>query len=302
MGKIFTFDEIKNGLVPNPDKFAAAKTQTIDCLRQLVTRGEVVGAIVFGSVAKGSPSERSDFDLLVITPQEPVNNHISEIMISVFNDTNVAIEPIIIPEGLARRGMHTIDESFAIHIKQIPTETNLVGIHPSEVLVPFELPLVRVHEQYLAQKLRRLREGMFARSEVDRQRVLQRALEAPVNTGRRTLQALHRLGATNKTLFDDGKPHVIDLFREVFGNTPLVDDFNLILQQDARYTQLLKDTLNGNVGRDEYDRERNNLTDNAIPTALRWGSEIAIVYARLLEGGKPSVEGNFRYYTDRERF
>lgn len=302
MGKIFTFDEIENGLVPNPDKFATAKIQVIDSLRQLVTTGEVVGAIVFGSVAKGSPSERSDFDLLVITPQEPVNNHISEIMSAVFNDTNVAIEPIIIPEGLARRGMHTIDESFAIHIKQIPTETNLVGKNPSEVLVPFNLPLLKVHEQYLAQKLRRLREGMFTRSKVDRQRVLQRALEAPVNTGRRTLQALHRLGATEMTLLDDGKPYVINLFREVFGNTPLVDDFNLILQQDARYTQLLKDTLNGNVGRDEYDRELNNLSNKAIPTALRWGNEIATVYGRLLEGGKPSHEGDFRFYTNRERF
>jgi hypothetical protein len=132
-------------------------------------------------------------------------------------------------------------------------------------------------------------------------RVLQRALEAPPNTGRRTLQALHKLRAIDKTLVDDGKPQVTELFRDVFRGTPFVDNFNTLLQQDAEYTQLLRGAVDGNVGRVEYDRELNSLTNTAIPTALRWESEIATVYGRLLEGGKPSLEGNISVYRNRER-
>lgn len=301
MGKVFLFEEIQQGLVPKTENFAIAKKLTLGSLQELVRDGEVVGAMVFGSVAKGLPSERSDFDLLVITTEEGQYSGLEGTFDKVFQDTRVGVEPIVIPEHLARNGLHTIDESFAIHLGQVPVEENIVGQNPNDILVPFDLPLERVHEQYLAQKLRRLREGIFARSQTDRLRVLQRALEAPANTGRRTLQALNKLGAINKTLVEDAKPQVTMLFREVFGNTTIVDGFNVLLQQDTEYTQLLRGALSGNVSRAEYDRELNNLTNTAIPTALRWESEIATVYGRLLEGGKASLEGNVSVYRNRER-
>lgn len=301
MGKIFLFDEIQKGLVPKPDNFVVAKSQAFDGLQQLVTKGEVVGAMAFGSVAKGSPSERSDFDLLVITPQEPQSEGLGDVIDAVFRNTNVAIEPIVIPEHLASKGMHTIDESFFLHLSEIFSDGNIVGQNPTGILTPFDLPLVKVHEQYLAQKLRRLREGMFTRSEVDRQRVLQRALEAPSNTGRRTLQALHKLGAIDEVLVDDGKPQVTELFRKTFEGTPLLNGFNALLQQDAAYTHLLREGLAGSLTQAEYDRELTNLTNTAIPTALKWGCEIATLYSRLIEGNKITPEGNHPVYRNRER-
>lgn len=301
MGKIFTFEEIQEGLVPKPENFIHAKKQTLDGLLQLVNNGEVVGAMVYGSVAKGTPSERSDFDLLVITYIEDQNTGLESLLKRVFQDTKVAVEPIVIPEPLATKGLHTIDESFAISLRQVPREGNVIGQNPSDILVPFNFPLVRVHELYLTQKLRKLREGKFARSQSDKLHALQRALEAPANTGRRTLQALHILGAIDKMLVDDGKRHVTELFRDIFNNTPFVDGFNTLLQQDAGYSQLLREALDGNVSHDEYDRELNNLTDIAIPTALKWEYAIATLYRRLIEEGKHSIEGNSSVYKNREQ-
>lgn len=300
MGKIFTFDEIQQGLVPKPENFVVAKKQTLTGLQQLVKDGQVVGAMGFGSVTKGIPSERSDFDILVITQEEGQNSELESLLERVFHDTKVAVEPIIIPEYLARNGIHTIDESIAIHLGQVPAEGNIVGQNPSNILIPFDLSLELVHEQYLAQKLRRLREGIFARSQTNRLRILQRALEAPANTGRRTLQALYKLGAIENTLVDDGKPEVTRLFREIFKNTPLINGFNALLLQDAGYSQLLRDALNGNVSHVEYDRELNSLTTTAIPTALKWESEIATTYRKLLEGNKPSLEGKASVFKNRE--
>lgn len=295
MGKIFLFDEIQNGLVPKPDNFAVAKRQAFDGLQQLVTKDEVVGAMVFGSVAKGTPSERSDFDLLVITRGKKPLGDMKDVFDFIFYSTRVEIEPIIIPETLAEKGFHTMDESFFIHLRNVPDQGNVIGTPPLDIVTPSGFPIIKVHEQYLMQKLRRLREGIFTHSEVDEYRVLQRALEAPINTGRRTLQALGALGALDAQLLDDGKIGVKNLFREVFRNTPLREGFDALIQRDEAYTTLLRSALSGDVSRQEYQDEVRALANEAIPQAVSWVSEISSLYISALEGNKIGVEGRPNY-------
>ena len=170
-----------------------------------------------------------------------------------------------------------------------------------DVLKPINTPLPKVHEQYLIQKLRRLREGVFAYSFLDGTRVLQRALETPVNTGRRTLQALFDIGTLSEPLGDDGKNSVISRFRTVFDGTQLVDGFDSLILRDQQYTNLLNDALSGKAGRTEYEEGVRLQTLESIPQAIGWVSEVSLTYIHLLEGARISAEGQ-PGYIKRERY
>ncbi len=148
-----------------------------------------------------------------------------------------------------------------------------------------------MHEQYLAQKTRRLREGIFAYSDSDKYKVLQRALEAPINVGRSTLESLTEFGIASQVI-DDRKPAVIKRFREIFEGTFLVPRFDTLLQRDSDYTILLREAVRGNVGQQEYEEALSILTHECLPEALYWINDVSELYLNLLEGNKHSVEGN----------
>lgn len=295
MGKIFSYSEIGEGRVPTTSDFSLAKDLAFSALTTSIGQGEVSGAAVFGSVAKGAPSERSDFDLLVITQEEKPLDGLKGAFDLIYQLTNVGIEPIIIPDALARRGFHTMDASFYIHLQKTLNDENVVGTNPLDIMVPFDMPLTKVHEQYLIQKLRRLREGIFTHSQADEYRVLQRALEAPINTGRRTLQALYELGVVQKPLIDDGKASVKRLFGEIFTGTTLGEGFNTLIQQDDNYTTLLRGVLVGDVNQSEYDEQVHLMTRECIPQAVTWVNEISSLYIGALEGNKIGIEGRPGY-------
>jgi hypothetical protein len=294
MGKIFTFDEIAGHKVPGVLDFKAAKTLTFNALAPLISEGEVLGAMVFGSVAKGTPSPRSDFDLLIITASEQTDKLLKPIFNDIYKHTNVAVEPIVVTEEFARNGWHTLDESFYLHFEQIPTDGNVIGENPLNIMEPFKDPLPDVHRHYLIQKIRRLTDSIHAYTEDDELKILQRALEAPVNTGRRTLQSLRYLGEISMyTPLDDNKSSVIEAFRQHFANTPLIEGFNAILAQDQAYSQLLFDTSRGDVTRQQYDSKLKSLIENVIPQAKSWEGQIIRAYMPLLEGNPTNPEGVF---------
>lgn len=292
MGKIYEFSEIESLRIPHASDFLKAKTLVLNGLSRLAEEGEIYGAKIFGSVAKGTPNERSDFDLLVISEQDTSLILLKEMFENVRGQTNVGIEPLVIDRKLAEKGFHSIDNLFLEHIRSIPNEGNTIGANPLYALKPSDdLQPIIVHKQYLAQKLRRLREGIFTYSEVDKYRVLQRALEEPVNLGRRTLQALPFLGYPLE-MADDGKQNVIKLFQEIFGRTALVSGFNILLSHDKNYTSYLQDALQGVMTKLDYQTKVNSLIQECIPQAIAWTSEMSLTYVNLLERNRRLPEGS----------
>jgi predicted nucleotidyltransferase len=292
MGKLFSPGEIRNGLVPTTADFFSAKSYILDGLESLVQEGSVIGATVFGSIAKGTPSVRSDFDLLVITESEAVTPHLKDLCDFVDEKTHIGVDPIHIPRDLAAQGLHTIDRSFTTHLRDVPTTGNTVGIPPLELLKPHPMPLPQVHSQYLIQKLRKLRRGLYSGSEEDRLRVMQRALEAPINTGRRTLQVLSYLGAGGYSPQDDGKQSVIRDFRSMFGDSALLNGFNDLVHRDSLYTLTLSEALSGKISLDEYAGELHRLSQEVIPLAISWVSDVTNMYHDF-EGAPSSLEGTY---------
>lgn len=290
MGKVYEFEEIAEHKVPRTDDFLTAKEMALKSLSALAEKGMIHGAKVFGSVAKGTPSERSDFDLLIVTLHDQSLISLQNIFADIRMETNVGIEPLVVSEEFAKRGDHSVDLMFMEHLANIPNEGNVAGLDPMTILKPSgDLPPTMVLKQYLIQKLRRFREGVFVDSKSDQYKLLQRALEEPVNLGRRILQILPHIDIPLK-MPDDGKKEVIGLFRETFKNSGLINGFNDLLVQDSAYTSLLKNSLQGLVNEDGYEYSLSQLF-RAVPQALKWTTEVTHTYTALLEGNRKTIEG-----------
>lgn len=277
MGKVYEFETIQGGRVPTVDDFSAVKQLVLTGLAAFVNSDEVYGAKVFGSVAKGSPNERSDFDLVVITEEDGSLTALKELFMGVSSASRVEIEPIVISRVFAKRGFHTIEDLFLDHIRSIPNDGNMVGQNPINVLIPAGLDARIAYKQYLASKLRRLKEGLFTYSELDRNRVLQRALEAPVNVGRRLLQVLSHLGEPIN-LSDDGKQEVIRAFQEKFNGTTLIPGFEFLLEQDNRYTAYLRQAVIREITQQDYEAHIREVSNECIEAAIDWTSKVSLYY------------------------
>jgi predicted nucleotidyltransferase len=262
-----------------------ARTQVLADLEKLVLDREIYGAKVFGSVANETPSQRSDFDLLIVTESDDSPSELKTIFDSIRRDTKVRIEPIIVARHFALKGFHPIDLFFLQHLQAISNEGNLVGHDPMEVMRPINIPMTQLHSHYLAQKVRKFREGEFTTSQEDRYKVLQRALEAPINIGRRTMQVLASIGHPVE-ITDDRKPEVARVFREAFAGTNLIKDFNDLFAKDGDYSNYLQEVLAGSVTRNEYEEAMRNLADDSISQALRWTSELSLMYLDYLEASQ----------------
>ena len=291
MGKVYEFSDIANNRVPKPEDFIKAKKIVNDGISKLAEKGEVYGAKIFGSVAMGMPNERSDFDLLIITGRDSILVTLKMMFNNIFEKTNVGIEPLIVSKKFAELGFHSINRLLADNIGIIPVAENVVGKNPLNVLKPISLSLIQNHEEYLIQKIRRFKEGFFTYSEADKIKVLQRALEAPVNMGRETLQVFSYLGYSTG-LKDINKKTVIDKFKKVFSGTSLMDGFDCLNGQDEAYTIFLKKTLGGFVRQKEYDDYVNDLSEKCVPEAINWASKISLMHLKLIEGNNKSQEGN----------
>lgn len=272
MGKVYEFEAIQEGRIPTANDFSNAKQLVLTGLAALVNSDEVYGAKIFGSVAKGSPNERSDFDIVVITEKDSSLMALRKLFLDVRDTSNVDIEPIVIGKVFAALGFHSIENLFLDHICSIPNNGNMVGLDPLNVLVPSSLDAKTAYKQYLASKLRRLKEGLFTYSELDRNRVLQRSLEAPVNVGRRLLQVLSYLGN------EDGKQEVVQEFREKFRSTTVIPGFEFLLEQDNRYTAYLRQAVRGEVTPQDYEEHLHLMADECIEAAIGWSSEVSLYY------------------------
>lgn len=290
MGQVYPYSPITRGEVPQTQDFLTAKSMVLYALEKEVERGAVYGAKVFGSVAKGTPSRRSDFDLLIITPDYPPLCYFEDILKRIRHDTNVRIEPQLVQQTLAKLGFHSIDSTFHAHIQGIPSEGNVVGNDPLTVLRPSDKTVLQVQKDYLIEKLRKLPGGVFTDSIEDELRVLQRSLEAPINVGRRVLQVLTPDGDPS-ILPNDDKSTVAQVFREVYQDTPLQPNFDFLLQQDAVYTELLEDALRGQVSEAEYNAQVDDMKRACIPAAYEWVTDIILHQASLLEGNPLTAEG-----------
>lgn len=270
MGKIYSWERIENGGVPNVENFSVAKRMILSDLLGLIPN-EIYGAKVYGSVAKSSPSVRSDFDILVVFNNNIGIRKLNYLVQEVENKTKVKIEPLILSVQQASEGFHTIDSSFYTHFEGIPSEGNLIGNDPLNKIKPLQGNMVDVCMDYIRQKIRRLNQGHFDAAGVELLSVLQRVLESPVALGRKVLYVLQNLDKFEMDENDDSKKSVIRNFNKIMVDSNInATDFNEIVSKDKEYTEFLEETLGQKHNQIEYEQFLDVIKQETLPMAKDW--------------------------------
>ncbi|MDP2649277.1 MAG: nucleotidyltransferase domain-containing protein [bacterium] len=290
MGKVYGWQEIEQKQVPEPTDFIAAKQLLMHVLDGYVRRGQLYGAMVYGSVAKGTPSRRSDFDLLIIPENSAILSELGLVFEELKQVTKVGVEPHCILRSAAERGDHTIDTLFMHHFLILPEDQrSIVGRDPVGILTGNGIPGVYAYRSYLDNKMRNFSKAPMERKEDKIYENVQRALEAPINIGRRTLQALHHIGQF--TMVRDGKEAIVNNFRQIFDGTDLLPDFEVLLSMDREYSSVLDHALNDQVSEEEYREYISKVWREGIPRALSWTMLLGEFYRTNIEGNRVSKEG-----------
>ena len=290
MGKIFDYHDILDNRVPQPEDFSKAKEELRELMVAKALGGEIFGGMVYGSVAKGTPGPRSDFDFVLIHDTEEQYRNVLPRIEAIGRKNKINIETLAILTSFASRGMHTIDPQFFLHLNGVDGQENIFGRNPLSVLTPVSQEYVAVHDRYMAKKYDRLKVGLGSKEPLDRRRVLQRALESPIAVGRRTLQTLDSMGYQNEIPTDDSKAQVEEKFKHMFDGFGIDKQFAKLITYDRAYSQLLEDAIEGGIGEQEYNEGVSQLFSEALPLSIEFTGNTYRLFRRIAEHQK-TIEG-----------
>jgi predicted nucleotidyltransferase len=281
MGKVYSWEAINNGGIPELSGYGKAKENLIGNLNDLSQKEVIFGAKIFGSVAKNSYSIRSDLDVLILANTSEVNSELDSIFKNIFLETKVEVKSQLIYSKSAEISGHTIDPSFYKHLQRIPNLDNIAGQDPLIKLKANNENIVDNCQRYLARKIKSISENYFVRSNkalpennTELLKNAQRILESPINSGRKILAASESLKIFKPDEDNDGKMVILRNFRKFFEeNEQIISTFNKLLLRDSEYSALLKEIEYQGRYQKDYRKFIERVTEEDIHLAINWLQE-----------------------------
>ncbi len=190
MGKVFTWDEIAEGVVPTLASFGAVVDQT----RKILSREpSVLAAVLCGSVLWGKHTRRSDIDCVFIfesSKRRQTEEAIRELL-AFAQKHAVPLELSPLDDVIAGTPVQHIGISFARHLRRA---VDCGGCIKGDLFHHISFDGIRPLEDirsYLRFKLRSLEVGAFDlpfRDVRERVRHLERVLDTPAHVARKMLE------------------------------------------------------------------------------------------------------------------
>jgi predicted nucleotidyltransferase len=119
MGRILSYNQLARGNYPTPADFSTASKLFCEQSQIAIDSGVFESAAVFGSVARGTPNIRSDFDAIMIGDDlRQVLVEARRISGSIDRATNgrEPFSPIAKAKSQIACGMDDVDRFFGVHI------------------------------------------------------------------------------------------------------------------------------------------------------------------------------------------
>lgn len=278
MGKISSYDEIASGRVTNPEVFDIATDIYSEMIDIGINDGTIHGGFIFGSVARGTQSRRSDFDgKIALASGKPENYEAAKGIINGIKQVCGEEMPMQIeafPVSYLRNGTHGIERLFGQHL--ISCDLIVIGPKPEEYITFEEIPPAKdILAAYLSRKISKLKVSESQCIEESLQQGgLQRMVELPIAIARKAIQALteERLYSTTMGSGSD-KKLIAELGHELLANFGISDEYDSLLDADARVTQMLEDAITGKISRYEYNWMISDLHAK-LPGAITWLNQV----------------------------
>lgn len=231
MGRVFSWDDIVRGRVPQESDFPYMAQHVKTALEDAPG---IVGGILCGSILYGNHTSRSDIDCVVVydpTRWREVRSLLQYLRSAAAN-RYVPMEFIPIDASIAPTPLHSLGPSFGAHLQYAASHGGLIKKH---LLDSFSYAHTNDREDargYIRNKIRRFEKCVVEiplMTESELCRFFQKILEVATHIARKMLW-LNRV-----PLLDDSKPEVIKHYPRI--STPREYELFLgLLRTDDSYT------------------------------------------------------------------
>lgn len=254
--RVFTVGEYMRGRIPRREDFLPVSQSFRDEVSSLIP-GKVIGAVAYGSVARGDWSLTSDLDYFILAADESAEDRIQQLAQRAWDEKNVTIEARVITPEVAASGRHGIDAPFAEHLSAA-AQHGYLGDNPIPMLAPTGMGWEQECTFTLIRYLVKLtKDCTHARtSESDDTRIVKRIFEKPYHTMRVMVQfnrgprhsgaPLPATRAEVSTAYQEtsfgslrellvpletARAAYLDLLHDRLNNPPQLEEYRSVLQQ-----------------------------------------------------------------------
>lgn len=272
MGRVFSYGQAAFGGVPTTLDFEATAAAFAVESEDAVSKGLIVGSLIFGSAAIHRTTPRSDFDCLIITDGSHESfreaGRIVD-MASLESDGRVEVSAIPYSRDTLASGRHEIDRFFGKHLTG--PERIVYGEDVADFVTFAPGNGMDLFNNYARNKKRRLSTTMVARDETDIRKGLQRLLELPLAIGRKLVKVVEETQETKgEGLVQTARKDLVrDASLSLFAELGLDVIPRSLLDADREYSDLLTRTSDGYVGKVAYNTSVSGLR-NLVPDAIHW--------------------------------
>lgn len=286
MGRVFEFDEIKAGKIPNASSFSLVTQTFMDAVSHEVGRGTVEGAMIYGSTAISRTTTRSDFDCLVMMSSDDNSNyesarHIAQ-SIGRATDWTVPVSMIAYSQSVLAGSRHEIDRFFGQHLtgpNRIVAESD-----PAMFMRFSDDPGTLIFRNYLRNKKRRITTGYLEHDTSERLKGLQRMLELPAAIGRKALRLIDEVEGTQRSSANSAdKVAVMSAASKLYEEMGVGDGASWIRQLDNAYEGYLSEAISGTVSEANYNAFLDDVIEQ-MPQSVAWLDEVDSAIQNRLGG------------------
>lgn len=254
MGRVFSYKQTQEAsrYIPSAEDFTTAIDKFAHATNREVSEGNISGAIVYGSVAIGAYTMRSDFDCLIVPHDHTPDSvaAINRIITSAAGNGKIDMSTIIHPKDRLAKGAHEIDRFFGDHLTG---QSRFVYGEDIKDYIRFPDYGAYTHLISYVRHKKRSVANAFDANNPDYYKALQRVLELPLAIGRKALRATNELDHTHSVMSDSAnKSKITPAALHLFNDAKLGDVPNSILHLNADYTELLTQAINEEVNEQEY--------------------------------------------------
>lgn len=265
MGRVFTFEEIKQGWIPATMDFKEMRT-ILEA--GLAANAAIIGAVICGSCVRGDYNTRSDLDCVVLYRQEDRNKAVNLFQGLEMEAAGryVPLELIPLDDKLAGTPDHHLSPIFLEHLRLSARLGGVIKENPLELISPNPLSFREDTRLYLVNKVRKLEKGSANLPVLSTEKqclFLQKALELPVYVARKIVQCKgHDLTG------GDSKGEVLKAYVKT-RFTPAIELLEELVSLDRRYSEALDQQIMEAPDQASYGKILREI-EEAVPKVLQF--------------------------------
>jgi len=276
MGKVFTWDQVKNREIPAVQEIVNVTSQVKALLS---AEPDVLAGVVYGSYIHNALNIRSDVDMMVVyrAGSQRIKNRVAEAL-HIAGGVSVSLEITTIDEEIAATKLHDYGPLMLAHLACAVNKQGPIKENPCKWLSPNVGSADEDVRNYLRHKRAFFEDRgnyLFYLSESEMYHLLRKILEVAIHVGRRVI------ALTDGPRAADSRRAVLERYPQV-ASQRAEELFHYLVAADDAYTRDLEKQLAGSSG--EAEERHYRKTIRSIQAALPLAFDFVRQNSLMIDG------------------